>query len=134
MFGVVIYVRKRSGLLFLFGLKKKIEGTANQRKKLDTQKLNINKFWRKALKHTCWLFFSILTALTFVGYFMPMQEALVDFFTFEMSFAAAATVWFFAFCTYGNAGWMREIMCLHMCPYARFQSAMFDKRHIHCFL
>lgn len=29
--------------------------------------------------------------------------------------------------TYGNAGWMREIMCIHMCPYARFQSAMFDK-------
>ena len=105
----------------------KIEGTANQRKKLDSQKLDVNKFWRKALKHFCWVFFSILTALTFVGYFMPMQSVFIDFFTFEMSFTAAATVWFFTFCTYGNAGWMREIMCLHMCPYARFQSAMFDK-------
>ena len=105
----------------------KIEGTANQRKKLDSQKLSVNKFWRKSLKHFCWLFFSILTSLTFVGYFMPMETAIVDFFTFNMSFAASATVWFFALCTYGNAGWMREIMCLHMCPYARFQSAMFDK-------
>ncbi|MEW6983711.1 cytochrome c oxidase accessory protein CcoG [Colwelliaceae bacterium 6471] len=105
----------------------RIEGTANQRKKLDSQALDFNKFWRKALKHFCWMFFSVLTALTFVGYFMPMQEIFVDFFTFNTSFAAAATVWFFAFCTYGNAGWMREIMCLHMCPYARFQSAMFDK-------
>lgn len=105
----------------------KIEGSANQRKKLDSQKLDFNKFWRKAFKHFCWLFFSILTALTFVGYFMPVQDAFTDFFIFDMSFAAAATVWFFAFCTYGNAGWMREIMCLHMCPYARFQSAMFDK-------
>ena len=105
----------------------KIEGSANQRKKLDSQKLDFNKFWRKALKHFCWLFFSILTALTFVGYFIPMNEAFIDFFTLDMSFAAAATVWFFAFCTYGNAGWMREIMCLHMCPYSRFQSAMFDK-------
>ena len=34
---------------------------------------------------------------------------------------------FFTFATYGNAGWMREMVCLHMCPYARFQSAMFDK-------
>jgi len=105
----------------------KIEGSANQRKKLDSQKLDFNKFWRKALKHSCWMFFSVLTALTFVGYFMPIQEIYTDFFTFNVSFAAAATVWFFALCTYGNAGWMREIMCLHMCPYARFQSAMFDK-------
>ena len=105
----------------------KIEGTANQRKKLDSQKLDFNKFWRKALKHSCWLFFSLLTGLTFVGYFVPVQEVFFNFFTFNSSFAIAATVWFFAFCTYGNAGWMREIMCLHMCPYARFQSAMFDK-------
>ena len=105
----------------------KIEGSANQRKKLDSQKLDFNKFWRKALKHSCWMFFSVLTALTFVGYFMPIEEIYTDFFTFNTSFAAAATVWFFALCTYGNAGWMREIMCLHMCPYARFQSAMFDK-------
>ncbi|MBA6225614.1 cytochrome c oxidase accessory protein CcoG [Colwellia sp. MB02u-18] len=105
----------------------KIEGTANQRKKLDSQAMDINKFWRKALKHFCWGLISVLTALTFAGYFAPMREVFVDFFTLKASFALAATVWFFAFCTYGNAGWMREIMCLHMCPYARFQSAMFDK-------
>ncbi|MFD2165589.1 cytochrome c oxidase accessory protein CcoG [Thalassotalea euphylliae] len=105
----------------------KIEGTANQRKKLDAQKMDASKFWKKALKHFCWLFFSLLTALTFAGYFTPIRDLFVDFFIFDASFAAAAVVWFFAFCTYGNAGWMREIMCLHMCPYARFQSAMFDK-------
>ncbi|NMP30558.1 cytochrome c oxidase accessory protein CcoG [Thalassotalea sp. M1531] len=105
----------------------KIEGTANQRKKLDQQKLSASKFKKKALKHFCWLFFSILTAITFVGFFTPMRDLFIDFFTFEASFMSAASIWFFAFCTYGNAGWMREIMCLHMCPYARFQSAMFDK-------
>lgn len=105
----------------------KIEGSANQRKKLDSQPLDFNKFWRKALKHTCWWGFSLLTALTFAGYFAPVKDVFFDFFTFNASFALAATVLFFAFCTYGNAGWMREIMCLHMCPYARFQSAMFDK-------
>lgn len=105
----------------------KIEGSANQRKKLDAQKMSFNKFWRKALKHFCWLMFALLTSLTFVGYFAPVEEVFLDFFTFNSSFAIAAVIWFFAFCTYGNAGWMREIMCLHMCPYARFQSAMFDK-------
>ena len=105
----------------------KIEGTANQRKKLDSQKMSANKFWRKALKHSCWLLFSILTSLTFVGYFAPVDEVFIEFFTFNASFTLAAVVWFFALCTYGNAGWMREVMCLHMCPYARFQSAMFDK-------
>lgn len=105
----------------------KIEGSANQRKVLDSQKLDFNKFWRKALKHFCWLLFSILTSLTFAGYFVPVEQVFIDFFTFNASIGLASVVWFFAFCTYGNAGWMREIMCLHMCPYARFQSAMFDK-------
>ncbi len=105
----------------------KIEGSANQRRALDRQPLNFNKVWRKSLKHSCWLFFSLLTALTFVGYFVPVASLYQQFFSFESSFTIAATVLFFAFCTYGNAGWMREIMCLHMCPYARFQSAMFDK-------
>lgn len=105
----------------------KIEGGASKRKALDAKAMNPNKFWRKLLKHTCWIIFSLLTALTFAGYFAPMKEVFVSFFTFQASFALTAVVLFFTFCTYGNAGWMREIMCLHMCPYARFQSAMFDK-------
>ena len=105
----------------------KIEGSANQRKKLDSQALSFNKFWRKSLKHGAWLAFSLLTSMTFVGYFTPIEALFVDFFTFNTTLAAAAAIIFFAFCTYGNAGWMREIMCLHICPYARFQSAMFDK-------
>ncbi|QDO99956.1 cytochrome c oxidase accessory protein CcoG [Thalassotalea sp. PS06] len=105
----------------------KFEGTANQRKKLDQQPMSANKFWRKAAKHTCWVLFALFTAITFVGYFTPMRELVLDFFTFNASVMATACIVFFTFATYGNAGWMREVMCLHMCPYARFQSAMFDK-------
>lgn len=105
----------------------KIEGTANQRKKLDSAPMSADKFWRKALKHSCWLAFSTLTAMTFAGYFTPIDQLFIDFFTFNASGYAVFSIVFFAICTYGNAGWMREIMCLHMCPYARFQSAMFDK-------
>ncbi len=105
----------------------KIEGSANQRKKLDLQKMNGTKLWKKALKHGCWLLFSLFTAMTFAGYFSPMNELFINVFTFNTSVTMAIILAFFTFATYGNAGWMREVVCLHMCPYARFQSAMFDK-------
>lgn len=105
----------------------KIEGSRNKRMKLDQRKLDFDKFWRKVLKHFAWLLVALLTAITFVGYFTPIDHLYVNFFSFEASFWATFSIVFFTFCTYANAGWMREIMCTHMCPYARFQSAMFDK-------
>ena len=104
----------------------KIEGNRNKRIKLDERSMDFDKFWRKALKHTAWIIVALLTSLTFVGYFTPIDQLFIDFFTFNTAFWAGFSVIFFTFCTYGNAGWMREIMCTHMCPYARFQSAMFD--------
>ena len=105
----------------------KIQGNRNQRMKLDKDPWTASKLWKKSLTHFCWLAFSLLTALVFVGYFTPITELFVDFFTFNASFWSVVFILIFMFCTYGNAGWMREIMCTHICPYARFQSAMFDK-------
>lgn len=106
---------------------KKFEGTRNQRMSLDKRPWDFDKFWRKTAKHTSWVIVSLLTAMMFVGYFMDVRVLFTQFWTLEAGFWATFSVVFFAFCTYGNAGWMREIMCTHMCPYARFQSAMFDK-------
>ncbi|WP_419148956.1 cytochrome c oxidase accessory protein CcoG [Pseudoalteromonas 'SMAR'] len=105
----------------------KFEGSANQRKKLDQRKMDFDKFWRKTAKHSSWILFSLYTAITFVGYFTPIRALIPDLVTFDASFYAVLSIIVFTVCTYGNAGWMREIMCLHICPYARFQSAMFDK-------
>jgi cytochrome c oxidase accessory protein FixG len=105
----------------------KIEGSRHKRMKLDERKMDFDKLWRKTLKHFAWSSAALLTALTFVGYFTPIDLLFLNFFTFNVSFWAGFSVIFFTFCTYGNAGWMREIMCTHICPYARFQSAMFDK-------
>jgi cytochrome c oxidase accessory protein FixG len=105
----------------------KIEGSRHQRMKLDQSQNNLNKIWLKTAKHTCWVGFSLLTSLTFIGYFVPIDQIFIDFFTFDAGFWVSFWVLFFTVCTYGNAGWMREIMCTHICPYARFQSAMFDK-------
>ncbi|MCH7424653.1 MULTISPECIES: cytochrome c oxidase accessory protein CcoG [Shewanella] len=105
----------------------KLEGARNKRIKLDQMPWGFDKIWRKTAKHTAWIVLSLITAMTFVSYFVPSREVYVDVFTLNASGAIYFWVVFFTLATYGNAGWMREIMCIHMCPYARFQSAMFDK-------
>ncbi|MBR9728935.1 cytochrome c oxidase accessory protein CcoG [Shewanella intestini] len=105
----------------------KFEGARNKRIKLDKMPWSFNKIWRKAAKHLSWIMVSLLTAMTFVSYFVPTHLIYVDVFTLHADGSVYFWVIFFTLATYGNAGWMREIMCLHMCPYARFQSAMFDK-------
>lgn len=105
----------------------KLEGSANKRRKQDSGKLTPQLMWRKGLKHFAWIAVALITGLTFVGYFVPIRELVVNFFSFNAGFWSVFWVLFFAACTYANAGWMRSIVCIHMCPYARFQSAMFDK-------
>ncbi|WP_026971161.1 cytochrome c oxidase accessory protein CcoG [Aliagarivorans marinus] len=105
----------------------KIEGSANKRRKLDQMPMDGSKFFKKFLKHFAWLAVSLFTALAFAAYFVPVKQLWVEFFTFQSSAAVTFSVLFFTLATYANAGWMRTIVCTHMCPYARFQSAMFDK-------
>ena len=103
------------------------EGTRSQRMKLDKAPWSWNKLRRKGSKQLLWLTFSLWTGFTFVGYFVPVRELGPQLLT--LSAGGWATFWtfFYGFATYGNAGYMREQVCKYMCPYARFQSAMFDK-------
>lgn len=105
----------------------KLEGARNKRIKLDKMPWSFNKLWRKTAKHILWLLISLFTALTFISYFIPVTELYTDIFSLNITGTATFWIIFFTFATYGNAGWMREIVCVHMCPYARFQSVMFDK-------
>lgn len=116
------------------------EGSRNQRIKRDKGPWNWEKIWRKAGKHGMWFGFALLTGYTFVAYFSPVREMTLNLFTGGDAAAQSArviswwplgmweTAWinFFACATYINAGWMREQVCMYMCPYARFQSVMFD--------
>ncbi|WP_258807920.1 cytochrome c oxidase accessory protein CcoG [Pseudidiomarina sp. CB1] len=108
-------------------IEKKFEGPRNKQIALDRRPWDFDKVWRKTGKHAAWLLVALLTSMTFVGYFTDVSNLFTNFWTFDVGFWAIFSVLFFTFCTYGNAGWMREIMCTHMCPYARFQSAMFDQ-------
>lgn len=103
------------------------EGERNARIKLDKAPMSANKLARRTAKHTLWLGISLLTALTFVGYFTPIRGLIADLFTLQIAGWALFWVFFFTAATYINAGWLREQVCTHMCPYARFQSVMFDK-------
>lgn len=113
---------------FLFvWVEEKVEGGRNKRIHLDNQPMHAGKLARKLSKHLLWLTIALLTALIFVGYFYPIDTLFINFATFELDFWPLFYVALFTLCTYGNAGWMREIMCTHICPYSRFQSSMFDK-------
>ena len=108
-------------------IERKIEGDRNKQIKLDKSPLTKTKFYRKSLKHFIWIAFSAWTGFTFVGYFTPVLELGQSL--WHLSLGPWEWFWivFYSFATYGNAGWMREQVCIYMCPYARFQSAMFDK-------
>ncbi len=103
------------------------EGDRNKRIKLDSQKWSAEKFLRKTGKHFIWVAIALVTAMTFVGYFTPIRDLTVSFFTFNLDITALFWVLFFTGATYGNAGFMREQVCKYMCPYARFQSVMYDQ-------
>lgn len=105
----------------------RIEGTRNKRMALDRAPWTLSKVTKKTVKHIIWQLMSLLTATTFISYFIPVNELYSTMFTFDWSGAVTFWVLFFALATYGNAGWMREHVCIHLCPYSRFQSAMFDK-------
>ncbi len=102
------------------------EGERNQRIKRDKEPLNKEQLLRKLAKHSLWLLIAFITALTFVGYFTPIRGLMPDLISLQVSAWGSFWLLFFTLATYINAGWLREQVCLHMCPYARFQSVMFD--------
>lgn len=103
------------------------EGSRIQRIRLDNQKFTFEKIIRRTIKHAIWLFVAAMTAVTFVGFFMPIDQLILALFHCDLGAWEFFFIAFFTMMTYLNAGFMREQICLYMCPYARFQGTMFDK-------
>ncbi|QEA13899.1 cytochrome c oxidase accessory protein CcoG [Comamonas flocculans] len=112
--------------IFLW-VEERFEGNRVQRMRLDAAPLSWSKFWRKAGKHLVWLAIALWTGFTFVGYFTPIRELGASVAGLALGPWAAFWILFYGFATWGNAGFMREQVCKYMCPYARFQGAMFDR-------
>lgn len=107
-------------------IENKIEGDRNARIKLDQAPMSAKKLRIKASKFFLWAVLSFWTGVTFVGYFMPMRELMGDLVNFTISGWSAFWVFFYSAFCFLQAGFMREQVCKYMCPYARFQSVMFD--------
>lgn len=108
-------------------VEEKAEGSPNKRKKLDQQPVNGEKVLRKGIKHLVWLLIALATAVAFVGYFSPIRDLLPRIAAFDLGPWEIFWMGFFTLFTYLFAGWLREQVCIYMCPYARFQAVMFDK-------
>jgi cytochrome c oxidase accessory protein FixG len=108
-------------------IEKLFEGDRQARIRLDAKPWGWNKLLRKGGKHSAWIAMGLWTGFSFVGYFTPIHSLWAE--SFSWGFGPWEWFWvlFYGFATYGNAGFMREQVCKYMCPYARFQSAMFDK-------
>jgi len=111
--------------IFLW-IEKKFEGDRSARMRRDNGPFSLDKFVRKGGKHLAWLAVALWTGFTFVGYFTPITQLGSELIQLRMGSWEVFWTGFYGFATYGNAGFMREQVCKHMCPYARFQSAMFD--------
>lgn len=112
--------------IFLW-IERKVEGDRSARIRLDNAGFSLTKLFKRLTKHGAWVGVALWTGFTFVGYFTPISELAA--LTVALALGPWQTFWvlFYGFATYGNAGFMREQVCKYMCPYARFQSAMFDK-------
>lgn len=107
-----------------------IEGDRNARMKLDKARWTFGKIRKRAAKHAIWLIIAMLTGGAWVFYFMDAPTLMGQLLTFEASSAAYITIAFLTGSTYLLAGHAREQVCTYMCPYARFQSVMFDAESV----
>lgn len=104
-----------------------VQGDRNARKKLREGPWTWEKIYKMAVTHFLWLVIAWWTAGSFVLYFNDAPTLVLDFITFNVTPTVLYFVGGLTFSTYLMAGFAREQVCTYMCPYARFQSAMFDK-------
>lgn len=111
--------------IFLW-IERKVEGDSMARMRLDNAPISFKRARVKLTKHALWIGFAMWTGFTFLGYFSPIRELMQHVVAFDLSHWETFWICFYSAAIYGNAGFLREQVCKYMCPYARFQSAMFD--------
>ena len=109
------------------GIERLVQGERPARIRLDKQPWNTEKIRKKSLTHILWLLFAFITGLTFTLYWGYAPELFKAFFTGSAAAPMYITTLIITATTYTMAGFAREQTCTHMCPYSRFQSAMFDR-------
>lgn len=113
-------------------IERKVEGNRPARMRLDKAPMSAGKLTKKIIKHALWVLLALAGSFTLVAYFTGAEgssngvELVRELLHHDTSAAQVFWIGFYAFWMYLFAGFMREQVCLYMCPYARFQSVMFD--------
>jgi cytochrome c oxidase accessory protein FixG len=113
--------------LVYFTIEYLVEGDRSARIRLDNGRWSAERIRKKALKFGLWGLLALSISITFMGYFQPLPEFLPRLFAGDLSTTEWAVIGLPAVATFMMQGVLREQVCFHMCPYARFQSVMFDR-------
>ncbi|MBP7003704.1 cytochrome c oxidase accessory protein CcoG [Amaricoccus sp.] len=105
-----------------------IEGDRNARVRLWNQSWNAEKIRKRAFKWTVWLLIAVATGGAWIFYFADAPTLARQFVTLSAPPVAYATVGILTATTFVFGGFMREQVCIYMCPWPRIQSAMVDEQ------
>jgi cytochrome c oxidase accessory protein FixG len=111
-------------------IEEKIEGNFVARRKLDGARLSLDKLRKKALKHFIWMTIALFTGISFSIWFVDAYDYWNDLLHLRLPMVGWVTLSMFFFGTYLFAGFMREQVCMWLCPYARIQGVMSDAQTI----
>ena len=103
------------------------QGDRNARMRLDAAPWGFDKIWRKVATHITWVIIGLFTGGAWVFYFSDAPTLADQIMHFAVPWSTASWIFGLTASTYLMAGFAREQVCTYMCPYARFQSAMFDR-------
>ncbi len=107
-------------------IEEQLEGKPVARRRASQLPLLQQNISRKIVKHTLWILIGVFSGVSFTLWFGDAFEMWQAFFNNSVTLWAWGTVFIFTFFTYLFAGFMREQVCLWLCPYARIQGVMVD--------
>ena len=107
-----------------------IDGDRNAQIRLAKAPWGPAKFARRGLKYAVWLLISAVTGGAWIFYFADAPTLAREFVTGDAAFVAYATVGVLTATTFIFGGFMREQVCIYMCPWPRIQSAMLDEKSL----
>ncbi|WP_454598466.1 cytochrome c oxidase accessory protein CcoG [Qipengyuania sp. SM2507] len=107
-----------------------VDGDRNARIRLDAAPWGPKKVARRGFKWSLYLAISFVTGGAWILYFADAPTLFENFFAGEAAFVAYVTVAILTFTTFALGGFMREQVCIYMCPWPRIQTAMLDEKSL----
>jgi cytochrome c oxidase accessory protein FixG len=112
-----------------YAVERLVEGDRRERMKKDAAQrtLKLQRFTEIALKHSIWLMIAWWTGGAWVLYFNDAPNLVKQLATFQAPLLAYIWIGILTATTYVLAGFMREQVCVYMCPWPRIQAALTDE-------